>query len=539
MANRFWGNAPIAEYSPMTMQESMFGPQELYKRDQALTSQVDAMNEANLTLQGALGEAAPKQEEFTKKYNEVLNKISKEGATQKNVDDARQLRQLYATQVLPMQDFAKTREKWGAEYSKARMDGDNIIVGTSPLEKSFDEYRKDPSALNSFQVVSRDKLTGLGAAYGKNYAQGITGRDTTDLDLGIMNFVHGFKTQDDAFKAYQTDPKFKSLVDAQVNEIAKSRGLDPTHSEVRDAITGGIMSGVVGGMERAPVSAQYMKENYKGKNGAKETRTDFIDQEDSSTLNILQPSDDVLTLAAENPVKKEQLDVATRQLTNGKYDYDSMQRRITEENQKWRDYTPSILDKSGLFDPEGLVQKREQLKDELRTDPYFTHTQKFRINKGQVADLGKTASEEVLYNIRQTLDEPLRYGLISGDFVNRGYSSEDNDLLEKIKDGTAEITNTEVTHLGFQGKSLVDKDGRRSFNGTGKPFISVLIEYKEGTKRMPPRTININPTSPLYYAAKKAVNVLHNPETSSQRDQDATNSIQRAEDIYRSSKAWK
>lgn len=539
MANRFWGNAPIAEYSPMTMQESMFGPRELYNRDQALTSQVDAMNEANLTLQGALGEAAPKQEEFTRKYNEVLNKISKEGATQKNVDDARQLRQLYATQVLPMQDFAKTREKWGAEYSKARMDKDNIIDGTNPLEKSFDEYRKDPNALNSFQVVSRDKLTGLGAAYGKNYAQGVTDRDKSDLDLGIMNFVHGFKTQDDAFKAYQSDPKFKGLVDAQVREIAKSRGLDPTHPEVRDAITGGIMSGVVGGLERAPVSAQYMKENYKSKNGTKETKTNFIDWQDSETLNLVEPSDDLLSLAAENPEKKKGLDAATRQLTNNKYDYDGMQRRITEENQKWRDYTPSIMDRSGLFDPEGLVAKREDLKDQLKSDPYFTHTQKFRINKGQVADLGKTQSEEVLYNIRQTLDEPLKYGLISGDLVGRGYSSEDNDLLEKIKDGSAEIISTDVTHLGFQGKSEVNKEGLRNFSGTGKPFITVLIEYKEGVKRMPPRAINIKPTSPLYYAAKKALNVMHNPKTSSQMDQDATSSVQNAEDIRELSKVGK
>jgi hypothetical protein len=539
MANRFWGNAPIAEYSPMTMQESMFGPQELYKRDQALTSQVDAMNEANLTLQGALGEAAPKQEEFTKKYNELLSKISKDGATQKNVDDARQLRQLYATQVLPMQDFAKTREKYGAEYFKARMDGDNIIDGANPLEKSFDEYRKDPSALNSFRVVSRDKLTGLGVAYGKNYAQGVTDRDKSDLDLGIMNFVHGFKTQEDAFKAYQSDPKFQGLVNAQVSEIAKSRGLDPTHTEVRSAITGGIMSGVVGGLERAPVSAQYMKENYKSKNGAKETQTNFIDWNDSESLNILEPSDDVLSLAAENPEKKKELDIAVRNLTDKKYDYDGMQRRIAEENQKWRDYTPSVMDRSGLFDPDGLVAKREQLKDILRNDPYFTHTQRFKINKGQIADLGKTQSEEVLYNIRQTLDEPLKYGLISGDFVDKGYSSEDNDLLKKIKDGSAEITGSEVTHLGFQGKSLVDKTGLRSFSGTGKPFITVLIEYKEGTKRMPARAINIKPTSELYFAAKKALNVMHNPITSSQMDQDATSAVQIAEDKHRESKVGK
>jgi len=92
MANQFWGQAPIADYTPKTQAEILGVPRELYARDQALEAQMDALNEANLSLQSALGPAAGKQTEFTNAYQNILKRITTEGATKRNLDEAKNVK---------------------------------------------------------------------------------------------------------------------------------------------------------------------------------------------------------------------------------------------------------------------------------------------------------------------------------------------------------------------------------------------------------------------------------------------------------------
>jgi len=93
MANRFWGEAPIAQYSPMSMQETMFGPETLYKRDQALSAEMDALNESKMSLEGVLGSAAGKQDEFNQAYKEAMAGILKDGANQMSIEKAKRAKQ--------------------------------------------------------------------------------------------------------------------------------------------------------------------------------------------------------------------------------------------------------------------------------------------------------------------------------------------------------------------------------------------------------------------------------------------------------------
>jgi hypothetical protein len=542
MANQYWGAPAIAEYSRMSLQEMAWGPQQLAARDKAAEDSLNTMNEANLSLQGVLGKSAGKQEEFTSKYQEALGKINTEGANKRNLELVREARNLYLTHVVPMQDFAKKREAMAGEYAKARMDGDNILTGDSPLAKSFDEYLSDPNSLNSFQVVSRDKLNGLGRAYGENYAKGITGRDTTDIDLGIMNFVKGFKNSQDAYAAYQNDPKFKSLVEAQINQVAKARGLDPSHQEVRDAISGGIMSGVVGGMERAPVSAAVMKGLQDDGNQGR-TRTDFLSIVDDPNLNISE-GDDLLELAKEDPEMNSQLDELAKQLTNGDYTLAQMEAKINSSGQGWRKYAPDLMDKSGIADPEGLRMKREEIKKMLKGHPYFSRTQRISLDKGAIADLGKTASEDVLYRVQQKLDTPIKNALLSGALIDNAYSSDDKDLLEKIFKQEVAVEGkdfAEVVSMGYQGMAQpIVKDNKlvdRKVSGPGKPVLSISIRYKDpGTKDFLTRVINIKPTGPLYNAAKEVVGIMYNQNTSSDRDLMTVRNMEALDKKYFSSK---
>lgn len=253
MANPFWGNPAIAEYSPMSMQEIMAGPQELYKRDQAEIEKLDAMNNANLTLQGALGQHASKQEEFSSVYNKALENISKEGATPKNLELVKQAKQLYATHVLPMQDFAKKREALGLEYAKAKMDGRYVVQGVNPLDISFDDARKDPNALNSFKIVDKNTVGKMAESAGEAFGKSFRGPDESLVAThGIMQWVEGAKNPEDHANKMATDKSYRDSWNQAKQQVATANGLDLSDPNIDNLITSGMMSKAIGNVQ--PIS---------------------------------------------------------------------------------------------------------------------------------------------------------------------------------------------------------------------------------------------------------------------------------------------
>ncbi len=526
MANRFWGEAPIAQYSPTSMQEAMFGPETLYKRDQALSDEMDALNESKLSLQGVLGSAAGKQEEFDQAYKEAMDGIAQNGATRVNIDKAKKAKQLYAQHVLPMQEFAKQRQAYGAEYAKLIRDKENIVDGVNPLEKTFDEYMKDPNSLNSFQTVSRDKLASMGMLYGKEYADGIVEkRDYTDADLGIVNVIKGFKNAGDAFKAYASDPTFKSLIDAQVSEIAKGRGVNPNNPEVRSAITSGIMSGVVGKTERLPISAAVMKKML-GEDGSENVGS-YIKMEPNTNINLSEG--DLKEQANQDQGMKTLMDSEFNRLSKGKYPtYESWKSR--NEKKSWTNPDDVYSMGKSAIEDMGLEGDVDEM---LKTNPYFGTTQMLNVREDQISNLGETDAKKKFWEIQMKTKSTLENQMLSGQLVDKAYTSEGNDLLAKVRDGEVSIdwNDVKISGVGFQGIS----DGK-SVSGTGKPVIMVVVDVKEpGTQGSKKMTIPLKPTDELLLQAMAGIQILYDDKNASKEDKLAINSAYSFYNKYRKS----
>jgi hypothetical protein len=251
--NRFWNQGQQAQYSPMSMQELAYAPQIMYGRDQDLTAKVDAMNEASSTLKSMLGDKAGKSEQFDIGYKSILDKIATEGATPRNLQAAKDLRQMYIKEVLPQEVFAKKRESTMAGQMKDRANLNNIVVGPNAADISFDQYSKDPNAMQ-YQVAERDKLLQHGALIGKQYADSEDATKTHIDEFGKLVIQNGFATADEAMQAYESDPKFKQWVDSQAILATKASGLTNPNQDALDAIKSGIMTTVVGGIKRENLS---------------------------------------------------------------------------------------------------------------------------------------------------------------------------------------------------------------------------------------------------------------------------------------------
>jgi hypothetical protein len=313
--NRFWGDAPTAQYTPLSMQELAFVPQQMYTREKDVEAKVDAMNEAKTTLVTMLGDKAGKTDEFEVASANLMNRMAKEGATQRLLEEAKGLRKLYLRDVAPMEQFANQRQELYKQYLKDKSTGENILLGQNPLEQSFDDWTKRGRTLEPYQAVDRNKLLSHGILIGKNFAEGEVREDVDKY--GFLNVQKGFKNADEAMEAYQSNPQFKSWVDSQTELSAKAAGVEKPNQEVRDAIRSGIMTSVVGGVERHQLPSEILKNIGAGQN-PQYAKPALVRTAITATGPEL-PSQNIEDIISIAPEAKKDVDKRISDATGGKY----------------------------------------------------------------------------------------------------------------------------------------------------------------------------------------------------------------------------
>ena len=345
--NRFWGQSQPAEYSPMFLQELAYAPSILYQREQDMNTNIDAMNQASSTLKSMLGSYAPKTEEFDSKIKNVMDRVAKEGATQQNMDALRGLRKTYASDIVPIEDYAKQREQKAAEYYKQSLDANNIIVGKNPLEITFEEFRSNPNSMQ-FQVANRSELMKHGMAIGAQHANSIINR--TRDNFGSIKTQYGFQSAQEAMDAYHNDPGFNKWVEDQVSLATQASGLSHPSEAASEAIRSGIMTAVVG---KAQFDRDYLYEaEISGRRGHNSQYSDvpppapFVDF-DTAPISTGEDAEfllsDPIIMAAANKVIRED---------SGKYgsmNWDDLNSEISRLQSIADTENSTYISSSGLF----------------------------------------------------------------------------------------------------------------------------------------------------------------------------------------------
>ena len=251
--NRFWNNDQQAEYIPRTMQEIMYAPKIMYDREQELSGKVDAMNESNATLKAMLGDKAGASEKFDSGYKDIIEGISKYGATNQMLDKAKALRLSYINEVVPQEAFAKKREAIIASQMKDRSDQNNIITGNNASDISFDQYRKDPNAFQ-YQVAQRDKLIQDGMQAGAQIGEEENNSGVHVDEFGKLVIPPKFVNAGEFHNAYQNNPEFKTSIDQQATAKAKARGIQNPSKEILNTIISGMATTASGKVKRENIS---------------------------------------------------------------------------------------------------------------------------------------------------------------------------------------------------------------------------------------------------------------------------------------------
>ena len=252
--SRFWNQAPVAQYDPMSMQELAYAPSIMYQRDKDLSGQVDAMNDAATSLKSALGPQAPVTDNWNQQYQSFLKSMNEQGATPQNIDRAKQLRQTYMNQVQPMQQFADQRQQVRQQEIQQESDPDKIRLSDSALNTNFNDWNKSNRTLTPAKYESRTALMQLGHLAGQQYADSNLRLLRVDPETETGIYTSGLSSADQAEKLDNPDTEYGKYLNTTAQSLlqAKGGGVNP---EALNAIKQGIKIGSVGKEHMEKLSA--------------------------------------------------------------------------------------------------------------------------------------------------------------------------------------------------------------------------------------------------------------------------------------------
>lgn len=278
--NIYWSENPVAQLTLpksqyQSLQELAYAPQIMYQREQDTIAKLDAMNEAANTLNATLGDKAVVPQKFQAEYKSLLDDISKNGATSRNIDRASKLRGIYMSEVKPIEMFAQARAQKQAEHSKAAMDQNNLIIGERPTDVTFEQWRNDPSSMD-FKVIGRDKLYTYGAKAGDEWKSGQLTKTTMDKYMRLHD-QRGFANPQAVANAYQSDEKFRGLVEKNIQDIMAANGIPLNNSDAANAIRTGMMSQMVGEDKISHAPEAYFKGQSQSSISGLDNSPGFID----------------------------------------------------------------------------------------------------------------------------------------------------------------------------------------------------------------------------------------------------------------------
>lgn len=258
--NRYWDQAPIATMTAMpraSMQDLAMAPSFKYAQEQKALDEAYQLNNMADSLSASLGDKAVVPSKFKEDYNAFLADVDKNGINSRNIDAARRLKNIWTTEVKPIEMFASERSKYNDAYMKASMDQNNLILGKTPADVTFDEYKKNPNAFQ-FSTIGKDKLYTYGAKAGDEWKTGQTAKTVLD-QYGRLHDQKGFSNPQEVATAYSSDKAFAGLVEDNIKKVMQANGISTDNQDAASAIRTGMMSQMVGKDDVQNAPSEWLK----------------------------------------------------------------------------------------------------------------------------------------------------------------------------------------------------------------------------------------------------------------------------------------
>lgn len=496
--NRFWNQTQQAEYTPRSMQEIMYAPKIMYDRQEDLTNKVDAMNEANASLKAMLGDKAGKTEEFNAGLKDITDKISREGATQRNIDLAKNLRQSYLKEVLPQEAFAKKRESIIASQMKDRSDQNNIVSGNNAADITFDQYQKDPNSFQ-YQVAQRDKLIQDGMQAGAQIGEEEDNAGVHVDQYGKLVIPPKFNNSGEFYNAYQNDPAFKQSIDQQAMARAQARGIQNPTPEILNTIISGMATTAAGKVKRENISEYELQrlrsEGLKPSGGVDILSFDNAAIPGAASGSADSPVDKEVAFKA-NPKLKEEYDKEIARMSKGAFRSQEELNAVKQqlEQEPTQNSSPVQSTEWGGFSynttpgADKLRKDRIQYIDNLQQDidnnffkaSGWTNTTVIDVNNGNKAWIPKETQDAIDRSKKGAVDDIAKFfPTWDSDNVEEygPATKEDSKFFKEYMKPDADRKPAEWHSLRINGK-MTDK----GMLGTGQIMPVFHMEYGTGNK---------------------------------------------------------
>ncbi len=217
-----------ATFSPFSYQElaAPLDRQELYHEKLAeeydkLSSQADVLEAMGANDRDKSSGAYSRYKAYSDRLRKEADSLYKFGLNTESRQRLSDLRRLYNTEIVPIQNAWNKREKESDDQMKASLQNPSLMFTRDAKNTTLDDYLRNPTG--GYGVINGANITAQMAGMAKNLAKQVRNGNRQNIDAYTYNYIEKYGLDENLIRNWQDSP----TLSAMYKQVMESNGVTP------------------------------------------------------------------------------------------------------------------------------------------------------------------------------------------------------------------------------------------------------------------------------------------------------------------------
>lgn len=215
-------------FQPFTYQElaAPLDRQELYHEKLAdeydkLSSQADVLEAMGANDRDKNSGAYSRYKAYSDKLRQEADDLYKFGLNTESRQRLSDLRRMYNTEIVPIQNAWSKREKEADDQMKASLQNPSLMFTRDARSTTLDDYIRNPTG--GYGVINGANITAQMAGMAKNLAKQVRSGNRQNIDAYTYNYIEKYGLDENLIRNWQDSP----TLSAMYKQVMESNGVTP------------------------------------------------------------------------------------------------------------------------------------------------------------------------------------------------------------------------------------------------------------------------------------------------------------------------
>ena len=223
-----YGLVVNSTFQPFTYQElaAPLDRQELYHEKLAeeydkLSSQADVLEAMGANDKDKSSGAYNRYKAYSDKLRKEADDLYKFGLNTESRQRLSDLRRIYNTDIVPIQNAWTKREKEADDQMKAQLQNPSLMFTRDARSTTLDDYVRNPTG--GYGVINGANITAQMAGMAKNLAKQVRSGNKQNIDAYTYNYIEKYGLDENLIRNWQDSP----TLSAMYKQVMESNGVTP------------------------------------------------------------------------------------------------------------------------------------------------------------------------------------------------------------------------------------------------------------------------------------------------------------------------